>query len=488
MAGNIVDQDKKALKILLMLDATRGEDSTGLAVIDADKDNTIHVHKKVGHPSELFKTDAFDGRYVYKGPRAKAFIGHNRAATRGNVTDKNAHPFHHGDVVGAHNGTLHSTWGLEDGYKFEVDSEAIFYNLNKYKVSSVIPDVDGAYALTWYDGIEDKLFIIRNNQRPLFHTRRKDKDVIFWASEAWMLEVALAKAGIAHDHIVSFNIDKLYSLDLSDVSAVGFRKTDLVEGEKIEGYKWVNKNVVTTNNKPTGNHVFNQQGGKPNNVVPFVGSSSTSSSNSSAEPSPTKEEFVQLGCLEGEEILFHIGDLKTGLSKNFYLECYPADPMVDYNIRIYGANDKRWEEWKKASSNTIYRGKMKRLVNLFTKGKKEWYFLLDLRSIVETGSKIVEKPSAQDEIEGREKPETFREFYAQVLDASNAWDDDMQWYEGYDGRFLSHKDWLKATSAGCAHCSANAETDDLGLTWTADDEFLCGECAPMYADYKNVSH
>jgi len=399
------------------------------------------------------------------------------------VTDKNAHPFHHGDVVGAHNGTLHSTWGLEDGYKFEVDSEAIFYNFNKYTCQTVIPDIDGAYALTWYDGIEDKLFIIRNSQRPLFYTRRKDKDVIFWASEGWMLEVAMQKASISHDEVKSFNIDKLYSLDLSDCSAQGFRKIDLVEGEKIEGYKWVAKTYTnTTTHKPTGNHVFNQQGGNPNNVVPFVGASSKPS----AEPYPSKDEFAQMKCLEGEEILFHIGQLKTGLSKNFYLECYPADPMVDYNIRIYGSNDSRWEGWKKQTHNTIFRAKLKKLVEIRTNGKKEWYFLLDLRSIVETGSKIVDKPSAQDEVEG--KPQSFREFYAEVLDASNAWSDDDVWHEGFDGRFLTHHDWLKCTSAGCAHCSTNADADDTGLVWTADDEFLCGECAPMYADYKNVSH
>ena len=90
MAGNVVEQDKKALKYLLRFDTVRGEDSTGLAVV-TEKDNKIEVHKRVGVPDLLFEEDAaFDAKHIYQGPRGKVFIGHNRYATRGKITDDNA--------------------------------------------------------------------------------------------------------------------------------------------------------------------------------------------------------------------------------------------------------------------------------------------------------------------------------------------------------------------------------------------------------------
>src|SRR5690606_33152885 len=144
MLGNVTEQDKKALMLLMRFDVTRGFDSTGLAVVHRHVDG-IGVHKHIGPPEYLFSVDnAFNERGIYNGTAGKVFIGHNRAATKGKVTNENAHPFLHDGVVGAHNGTLTSVSTLVDGDKFDVDSEAIFYNLSMFDAKDVIKDVWGA--------------------------------------------------------------------------------------------------------------------------------------------------------------------------------------------------------------------------------------------------------------------------------------------------------------------------------------------------------
>lgn len=484
MAGSVVDADKKALKYLMVFDSTRGEHSTGLAFVH-EKDNNIEVVKKVGGPHILFQEAVFDGRNVFNGTKSKVFIGHNRAATRGKVSDENAHPFKHDGVVGAHNGTLTSVHKLEDGNKFEVDSEAIIYNLSQYVPKDVIPNIHGAYALTWYDDVEDKVYVIRNKERPLFWTRRKDKDVFFWASEEWMLEVALFKAGVPYDEIHPFEANHLYSLDVSNVVPATFRKIDWVDEGVIEGYK----PPPPAQHKSTGKHVFSQygghgHGGNGSNVVPFV-----TSSNSSKASSYTKDEVAQMKLMVDSEITFKFSGVKKGVSKSEYLAGYPANYNSDYDIRIYASNDKRWDHWKNKTHKTTYKGKIKKVVENRWGANKEVYFLIDLRSIVE----VVEEPqlpldtstaSPSKPVESRSNLTDLPEHVQSFVDKIMAGDSIQNlMYEGFQGRYLTYDEWLSCTSHGCASCSEAASPFDCDLAFINHQDFLCGKCVDQYPGY-----
>lgn len=462
MAGNIVEQDKKALKYLMIFDSSRGEDSTGLAVVH-ENNNDIAVHKKVGGPHILFnESPVFDNKNIYSGVRGKVFIGHNRAATRGKVNDENAHPFHHNTVVGAHNGTLVSTFKLEDANKFDVDSEAIFYNLDKYDVESVVPNIYGAYALTWYDKVNDTVYVIRNKERPLYWCRRKDNDVVFWASESWMLTAALDKAGITHSDPVSFEVDTLYSLDVLDCRATAFRKVEWVAEKTIEGYKPapVKKQTQVRTN-----------GGNTNNVIPFVGSTSGSSSNIFNNSSTrTKDEVAVMKMLTDTEILFRFSEVKKGVSKTEYLSAYPDDLTKDYDIRVFATNDKRWNDWKKKKHGTLFRGKIKRVVENRWGNKKEVYFLIDLRSI-------------REEPEDKTPTLPFDEEKKSLLDSMMGGTVDERYYEGFQGRYLNHKEWLSCTKQGCAGCGEAASEYDCDLVFINYQDFLCGKCVDDYPEY-----
>lgn len=187
------------MKRLLVFDYFRGTDSTGLASV-RNVSNEIMVVKGAVVPTDLFQFKKFET--VLTGGASKAFIGHNRAATQGKVNSVNAHPFHYGAVVGAHNGTLdRPSWTrLEEviGFQTNVDSEAIIAAIDAIGIDDTVALMEegrasttGAWALTWYDSRDDTLNFLRNPHRPLWRAWSEDHKKLFWASEWAMIRAAI---------------------------------------------------------------------------------------------------------------------------------------------------------------------------------------------------------------------------------------------------------------------------------------------------------
>lgn len=195
-AGQLIPKDDNVIRTLLVLDTLRGVDSTGLSVISRDGD--VKTVKALGHAFNLIESAAYDKALTGAN---KCFIGHNRYATQGKISTRNAHPYEYGKVVGAHNGTIKNKYGLEDGYKFDVDSQALINHISVKGIESAVSIVDGAYALTWYDTEEDTLNFIRNSERPLFIAITEEENKIYWASEKWMLSVALSRCDVKYKEI-----------------------------------------------------------------------------------------------------------------------------------------------------------------------------------------------------------------------------------------------------------------------------------------------
>lgn len=175
---------------LLYIDALRGEDSTGVFLVD----NTGEVEIiKEASTSSKFQEHKFYDEVMTTAYRKGAFlVGHNRKATKGTINDDNAHPFVVDDkVVLVHNGTL---WG--DHKKLadtDVDSHAIAHVLseNSNDVQAAISQVQGAYALMWYNAETESMHFLRNNQRPLFFV--ETQSAWLWSSEEEMLQFVLAR-------------------------------------------------------------------------------------------------------------------------------------------------------------------------------------------------------------------------------------------------------------------------------------------------------
>jgi predicted glutamine amidotransferase len=207
MAGQIGIKEEKMLRTLLILDTLRGEDSTGIAAIP--KQGDVIVAKELGNPFELFASRKFETAMKKVN---RAIIGHNRFATSGGVSKKTAHPFDFDTLVGVHNGTLRNKWHLADATDFTVDSENLYHHIEKHGLKDALNVVDGAYALVWWDKLEETLNILRNKERPMYMTASEDNKTMFCASESWMLTIAANRADIKIQDIITTVEDMQYSI------------------------------------------------------------------------------------------------------------------------------------------------------------------------------------------------------------------------------------------------------------------------------------
>lgn len=293
MAGKLEYKDEQLMKRLLVFDYFRGPDSTGLGAIRSGDTYTPQISKVSSHPIDLFNMKSFDT--ALNGSMSCAFIGHNRAATVGKVNSTNAHPFHCGKIVGAHNGTLDKeSWERlveASGVETSVDSEAIFWAIDKIGIKKTIGLMEegdtalkGAWALTWVN-LEDKTInFLRNKHRPLWHAHSEDFTKLFWASEYEILRNALKSSKVEYDvHTTDegycfwqFSENTLYTIGIEDLKSA--KKKPKFKVSKLKGRP--PKPVQTLYTLPKQNN----NGGGGNNI-PFIqtGNSTTHSTGGSEE-------------------------------------------------------------------------------------------------------------------------------------------------------------------------------------------------------------
>ena len=249
--GNLNYNERKAFAKLLKLDTIRGPHSTG--VFMAKEDGEYELIKSVGTPWDLYEEHP---KHFYRTiPLApySVLIGHNRWATVGEINADNAHPFECGNIIGVHNGTLHqgSRFDLDPKREYETDSEGIFSAINAFGIEDTYKKLDGAWALIYYDKRDKTVRFVKNEQRPLYWSTT-DNDVVFWASEKWMLEVAFETEGVTHNGIATFENHRGYYVKRDGVKSIMY-----VKDKEYEKKKWV------WQQQPYGQH----QGGQ--NVSPL---------------------------------------------------------------------------------------------------------------------------------------------------------------------------------------------------------------------------
>ena len=161
----------------------RGRDGAGVALID--NIGNVKMAKDGESVDNFLQTDEYKALDRQAFQNGWAMIGHNRAATRGTIVDKNSHPFIIDDnIVLVHNGTFSGDHKhLKDT---EVDSEAIGHVIAEHKdIEEALRKVNAAYALMWYNVADKTINIIRNSQRTLWFMEL-DNAYVFSSEEPFL--------------------------------------------------------------------------------------------------------------------------------------------------------------------------------------------------------------------------------------------------------------------------------------------------------------
>jgi glutamine phosphoribosylpyrophosphate amidotransferase len=220
---------KEWLSQALVADSFRGMDSTG--IFSVSKDGEVDVYKKAMPGWDFIQMRPFSDR-LFNMSTQHFFVGHNRAATKGSVTADNAHPFQHKHITGVHNGTLWGHKQLPGCSSFEVDSDALFYSMAVNGEEETIKQLDGAFALIWYNEEKEKLYMIRNDERPLCFATVKDSTTILVASEKGMLKWLAGRNGFALDTIYDLKPGSLMEIDKEtlewDITAIKLPEKKLI--------------------------------------------------------------------------------------------------------------------------------------------------------------------------------------------------------------------------------------------------------------------
>ena len=208
------------MKTLLILDSLRGEDSTGTAFVSKFQQE-VTVAKQLGDPFNLFN----DAKFAKAQNRTNSvMLGHNRYATSGGVSKAGAHPFDFDTLVGVHNGTLSARYRLDDDKDFKVDSEALYHNIEKNGLKETIRRLGGqgnAWSLVWWNKEEKTLNFLRNEERTMFMCTSEDQKALFWASEYWMLDVALMRHNIKRGEILATKPHAHLSINIDNKGVLG---------------------------------------------------------------------------------------------------------------------------------------------------------------------------------------------------------------------------------------------------------------------------
>jgi len=226
------EEQKQIVTHAMFLNQLRGNDSTGVVLVN--NKNDVQWTKCLGGVGAMYGTDDWKQIYANAYKDGKIFLSHGRSATKGSVKVENAHPFfesrgeNEGGVLLMHNGTLWDFQDLPGRKDHDVDSQWLAHCIAKYGYKEALGKINGPIATMWWDIADDRLYIYRNNERPLNVVRDK-KGNVYINSEVSNLMYLKHHFGLKYefDDVNFFAPGHVYILDPK-------QGTEFIAKEKIE--------------------------------------------------------------------------------------------------------------------------------------------------------------------------------------------------------------------------------------------------------------
>lgn len=177
----------QTIRCLAILNESRGRDSMGF--FDAHGKGW----KSAETPTTWLQEPAL-AKVIDKMAASGAICGHTRGGTRGGKTTKNAHPFHY-NVPGTEHFVVLSHNGVVDApVAYTVDSEFLADLLAHHEPGNyqeALEDVQGWFALTWYDSRTNEIYLL-NWECSLSFTTSNKGQTVYYSSDSRHLMTATA--------------------------------------------------------------------------------------------------------------------------------------------------------------------------------------------------------------------------------------------------------------------------------------------------------
>jgi hypothetical protein len=330
-------------------------------------------------------------------------------------------------VIGAHNGTLTNKHYYDKENKFAVDSEALYNCIDLYGIDEAIKHIKGAYALIYWDKDEQTINYIRNKERPLWFALDEKEELLFAASEAWMINIACGRNGIAIKQPVELEVDTLLTVPVAKGGKLGH---PIVREVKPEVPKVV---------------VHEAQRSFPTGAKTHTGTKSASPTNAVvlASEAAYGGSKMDMKFMNAKQVLLEAVEVMKDKHQAEYMLCFcPERPF--YEIRLY-----------RSIHNDI----------LAHPGCE---FLADISSFTSVSSQGA----------GYYKVSPHRA-NIQTFMVKGMPKDDTDEYPTHDGKYLSKAKWSKQYG-DCSFCNCAVHPEGVAegrsfLTSTGDS--LCKECS-----------
>lgn len=226
---------------------SRGRDSFGSITLPDGR-----LYKGLGRVAEA------GVKLLKAASESTCFLAHTRAATVGEVSIKNCHPFEVGNVLGVHNGSIYNYKDLNDKYgrQAEVDSEHLFYNLNEGLDLNEIEGY-GVFFWTLKDEKYSNIYLAKTytgclTVAKLYRGDSKEEGnnsiATIWASESAAIRKATSILGLSYVEII-IDPAMVYYLNGGEVY-----KTD--KPFRIKPVAWANSN--SNNNNGYNHHGYSR--------------------------------------------------------------------------------------------------------------------------------------------------------------------------------------------------------------------------------------